>query len=327
MPSKIDSTLKELRQIRQSIKTHETKLVLFGGKGGVGKTTNSAATALYLSNTGRRTLVISSDPSPSLSDIFEKDVGAKLTYIKNNLYAMEIECKAAMEAWKQKYKEVVLGAISRFVSLGDGADSIFDKILPDFGEFFAMGEIVNHYHSGQFQNLVWDTPPSGNAIHQLKLPSVFETSATTGARLLNKFSSAAKAIKQLTGKGGSVRDASIAFQRLKEGAQNVRNILIDPGTQFNLVAIPESLSILQTARLMYDLQDEGIRVGKLIVNHVREDNPKCEKCHKDYLSQQKYLKRFKEEFRGLDIVFMKHFAGEIAGLDRLAEFSEELYGK
>ena len=134
--------VKDVTRLFEGLQESRTKLRLFGGKGGVGKTTTAAATSLYLSEQGEKVLVLSSDPAPSLSDIFERRVGGEIVEIKENLYAIEIDATKAVEHLKDKYGVVALNTISTIVPIEEEAlDDIPNEVVPGLDELFAMEKV------------------------------------------------------------------------------------------------------------------------------------------------------------------------------------------
>src|SRR5690554_2244362 len=150
------------------------KLVFFGGKGGVGKTTSSAAFAFFCANNGEKTLLVSTDPAHSLCDIFEREIGSKITELNKNLYALEIdpeeETQNYIKGIKGKMKDVVSPIIVKEVenqldaaSVSPGSDesAVFDKLM----------EIIINY-SEKYDRIVIDTAPTGHTLRLLSLPEL-----------------------------------------------------------------------------------------------------------------------------------------------------------
>jgi len=120
-----------------------TKIILFGGKGGVGKTSAAAATALALAESGERVLIISSDPAPSLSDIFERPVGGAITVVGERLFAIEINAEAVVEKYKKIYGSAIIDALATIIPIKeDVLDEIPNTVVPGFDELFALEEML-----------------------------------------------------------------------------------------------------------------------------------------------------------------------------------------
>jgi len=176
------------------LKNEKSRLIIFGGKGGTGKTTSSCATAMYLAKKypGKRFLVISSDPAHSLADSFDCPINnSSVTPVKevDNLFAMEMNSQTLLEKFKKKYKS----SIANFSNMSFATDQIdirdfLNFKLPGMQEMMILLEIVNLLKFGIFRPfeydlIIWDTAPTGHTLRLLELPDkvlkwidIFETS-------------------------------------------------------------------------------------------------------------------------------------------------------
>src|SRR4030067_2412209 len=163
----MDSSLKRLDK-------EPKQLIMVGGKGGVGKTTCASAIALHFSLKGKKTLIISSDPTPSLSDIFEMAVGDQETPIKNakNLFGIEISSDVVLKKWKDRFGPEIYEVVSSFASV----DYDFVEYIggaPGIEEEYMLSYILELVDSGQHDLVVWDTAPAGHTLRLLPLPQIF----------------------------------------------------------------------------------------------------------------------------------------------------------
>jgi len=152
----------------------QKRLIMIGGKGGVGKTTCASAIALHFSLQGKKTLIISSDPTPSLSDIFEMDIGDEETPIQgvSNLYGIEISSEVVLRKWKERFGPEIFEVVSSFASLDyDFVDYIGGA--PGIEEEYMLNYILELVESGQYDLVVWDTAPAGHTLRLLHLPQIF----------------------------------------------------------------------------------------------------------------------------------------------------------
>jgi len=153
----------------------EKRVIMFGGKGGVGKTTSSAATALHFAGAGRRTLIITSDYTPSLSDIFEVEIGPQERAIPDvdSLCALEIDPDEVMRRWKKKFGPEVYEAASTLVDMP--YDELIDYVAmaPGIQEEFMLDYILEHIRKERYDVIVWDTAPAGDTLRLLDLPRRF----------------------------------------------------------------------------------------------------------------------------------------------------------
>src|SRR3989304_4100612 len=149
----------------KSLDREPKRLIMIGGKGGVGKTTCASAIALHFSLQGKRTLIISSDPTPSLSDIFEMEIGDRETPIKNtkDLFGIEISSDVVLKKWKERFGPEIYEVVSSFTSLDyDFVDYIGGA--PGIEEEYMLNYILELVESGQYELVVWDTAPAGHTL-------------------------------------------------------------------------------------------------------------------------------------------------------------------
>ena len=150
------------------------RLIMIGGKGGVGKTTCASAIALHFSLQGKKTLIISSDPTPSLSDIFEMEIGDQERAINGtkNLYGIEISSDVVLKKWKDRFGPEIYEVVSSFTSLDyDFVDYIGGA--PGIEEEYMLNYILELVEGAQYDIVVWDTAPAGHTLRLLHLPQIF----------------------------------------------------------------------------------------------------------------------------------------------------------
>ena len=305
----------------------KTKLILFGGKGGVGKTTNASATAFYLSNQGKKVLVVSSDPSPSLSDVFNKEIGGKITEIKENLHAMEIDATQAIERFKEKYGGVLLDIISTVVPVEKNAlDDLPSEVAPGFDELFAMERVLD-FMTEDYDVIVWDTAPTGHTIRLLFLPTSIYSYATGGIKFHTRFAGVLNTVKTWFDRDTSKDTILDTLTELKGIAGNIKNVLSDPEiTEFVPVVIPEALALYQTERLTAFLNEQDISIRRMIINNMVPENG-CKFCKSRRKMQQRYIHEFHKRYGGdMKIIEMPLFPDEVKGLDVISRYADILYG-
>jgi arsenite-transporting ATPase len=301
--------------------------VLYGGKGGVGKTTMAAATALSSALSGTETLVVSTDPAHSLSDTLGVDVPAEPTRIREDapLYAAEIDPDAAMEA--------ELGALggdggpaegvddgSPLGGLGAMGDALGDLgmggTMPGADEAAAMRQLLEYLDDPRFDRVVVDTAPTGHTLRLLELPDVLDSMVGRLLSMREKFGGMMEGLKGMVGAGGGGEGPDL--DELKDRIERLRAVLRDPDrTDFRVVMVPEEMSVVESERLVDRLGEYGIPVQTLVVNRVMEDlagvvdvddewvvSPSldsCEFCQRRWQVQKQSLERASDLFRGRDV--------------------------
>jgi arsenite-transporting ATPase len=311
----------------KEIAKSNTKLILFGGKGGVGKTTNAAATAFYLSNHGKKVLVFSSDPAPSLSDIFDEEIGGKLTEIKENLYAMEIDATQAVESFKNRYGSIILDTLSTIMPIEKNVlDDIPNEVAPGLDELIALEKVMN-FMTEDYDVIVWDTAPTGHTLRLLFLPTTIDSYTTGVIKLRLRLSSILNTIKTWFDRDTSKDAVLDALMELKDTAESVQNILSDANrTEFVPVIIPEALALYQTERLKAFLDEQGISIRRMIINGVVPES-NCKFCTSRRKMQQRYMDELHKRYGGeIKIIEMPLFPDEVKGLEAISSYADMLYG-
>ena len=163
------------------------KVMMFAGKGGVGKTTCAGATALHHALHGEKTLIISTDPTPSLSHIFEIKEKQKPVKVLNNLYLAELGIDEIRQMWDKKFGQEVYEVFSSIVSVEyDAFVDFMSSILPGLGEEFIVDYIKELSISDEYQRIVWDTAPLGQTLRLLETPIMLRTHLKPAPRIYSR---------------------------------------------------------------------------------------------------------------------------------------------
>jgi len=300
---------------------------MIGGKGGVGKTTCAAAIALHFSLQGKKTLIISSDPTPSLSDIFEMEIGDQETPIKNvkDLYGIEVSSEVVLKKWKERFGPEIYEVVSSFASV----DYDFVEYIggaPGIEEEYMLNYILELVEGGQYDLVVWDTAPAGHTLRLLHLPQIFlkhlEAATKFYMNLYSYFEKLKESVKLKKGKR-SLLEIISGWENL---AEKVVSFIRDTQkSDFIIVTIPEALGVRQTERIIKDFDGYQLNVNHLIVNYViQEADCNFHKMRKEM--QQHYIKILKDLYshriRLIELPLMPH---EIKGVESINKISEILF--
>lgn len=303
------------------------KLILVGGKGGVGKTTCSAAIACHFAMRGYRTLIISSDPTPSLSDIFEIPLSAEEQQIAGveNLYALEIQSEIILEKWKERFGPEIHQVLLAFSNLDyDFVDYIGGA--PGIEEEYMLNFIKELAESGRYERIILDTAPAGHTIRLLHLPQLFlnhlEAAAKFYLNLYGAFEKIAQAVRLEKSKK-SILEIIAGWKKL---SQEILDFLRNESlTSFILVTIAEGLGIRLADRILKDFSEYGLPVRHLIVNHLINEAD-CLFHRRRKLMQEKYLQRLRETWgHKLKLVELPLLAEEIKGIKRIQEIARMIF--
>ena len=306
----------------------DKRILFFGGKGGVGKTTCAAAVALAASREGQRVLLVSTDPAHSTSDIFEQRFTREEREILPNLHGLEIDADFEAGRYIAEVKEQVakmfspamVGAASRQIDLAAAMPGVGDVAL-----FDRLTTIVAARNS-VYDLVVFDTAPTGHTVRLLQMPEMLGTwiDALTAQRRRAVERDAA-----IRDDGGEVEPDPIvaALERRRDRLDSVRRRLVEHrDTSFVLVLIPERLPIEETSRAAGALADAGIEVGAVIVNRVLPDGLGGEFYAARRRQEDVYRREIDHRFKTMDRIVIAQLESDVYGLKRLERISAQILG-
>lgn len=301
------------------LEVERPRIVMFCGKGGVGKTTTASATALHFSERGLKTLLLSTDPTPSLSDILELDVREDITPVRGveGLDAVELDYDIVVEMWKEKFGQEVFEVVSSFLPVDE---EIIDYVAnaPGIDQEFALSYVYDLYRGSRYEAIIWDTAPAGGTLSLIKLQEKFYRHLGEASKLYLRVRTA---LEILT-KGRAKRDPLIIIEKWKTLAEEVLSMLKDQKTTAILVTIPESLGVSQTKRVAEELKSYGIRPSAVILNYVvdAEAALSSEFYGKRREMQMEYIREMERLYGGsMEIVTLPLLPFEVKGLEALKE--------
>jgi arsenite-transporting ATPase len=347
-----DPTLVDVEATELPETVDAPEYVLYGGKGGVGKTTMAAATALSSAAAGTATLVVSTDPAHSLSDTLDVEIPSTPTRIReaDPLWAAEIDPEAAME--EGLFGEGGVGVEGEGAPGGDGdavgggaplgglgdlgealGDDAIDPLMggsmPGADEAAAMRQLLEYLDDPRFDRVVIDTAPTGHTLRLLELPEVLDSMVGRLLSMREKFSGMMEGFKGMFGVGGDAAEGP-DLDDLRDRIERLRAVLQDPSrTDFRVVMVPEEMSVVESERLIRRLDEFSIPVNTVVVNRVMEDladvadvdtewvvSPNladCEFCQRRWDVQQNALRRASDLFRGHEVKRVPLLADEVRG--------------
>lgn len=311
-----------------------TQFVLYGGKGGVGKTTCAAATGLSLAESGHETLVLSTDPAHSLSDSFETDLDGEPREVRRRLWAAEIDPDERAEQYRELASGLAADLRSAGIQLDDeDVEEVFGAGVPAGGdEVAALDVFVEFADSERWEYVVLDTAPTGHTLRLLDLPDVMSATLEKTLSIRGQVQRLADSAKRMTMGpayyfgGGRRSEEGDGFVDLKARMERARDLLKDPDrTEFRVVLLPETMAISESERLVERLDEAGLPVRTAVVNRVLEEiDEDCERCRTRQDLHEQRLAEIDERFAGLDVRTLPDRVGEVHGIESLEAIADRL---
>lgn len=309
------------------------KYIIVGGKGGVGKTSMSAAIATAFADRGQTTLIVSTDPAHSLSDAFGQSVsGGDPVPVSSidNLYAQEVD----PDSMKRTFK--MMGDANNGKALGmddmglDELNSLFETIPPGFDEAVALVEIVKYIEAdaqyARFDRIVFDTAPTGHTLRLLALPDFLNGFFGKIISMKSKFGNVMNQLKGMFGNDVDMDNSVEEMEELKRSMNMVRELFRDEiQTEFIVATIPNMMAIAESQRLVDELRKEQIPVRHLFINQMQPSNDDCTFCAARYKEQRSNMKYIEQQLEGLLISTVQSFDKEIKGAAALRAMASQLF--
>jgi arsenite-transporting ATPase len=299
----------------------DRSVILFGGKGGVGKTTCSAATAVQLASRGQKTLIITSDMTPSLSDVLEEPIGDCVRSLDANLFAVEVGADAVVNRWKKRFGRDFQDILSNLVDVealdAESRHQLLDYIgsAPSLREETMLDLIVDLVETGGYERVVWDTAPAGETLNLLSMPTFIRKHLTAGAKVFQGLDMIGK---QLMGRRSiaEIMDEWIAV------SERLSRFLLERAS-FIVVANPEALVVSQARRLFQTLKDYRVHLHGMVINRIVEqaDSPFLQAMKS---TQDKYLQELMRMAEGMRVARLPLSLTEIKGRKALKEIGETM---
>ena len=316
------------------------RLLLFGGKGGVGKTTTSASTAIWLADAGLRVLLVSSDPAHSTSDSLGVKLGPVPTEVEGvpGLYGLEMDPEAKLSTLLPKFGEAMnnmggsgLGGMSMMFDTGakDELDDIksdvktSDMMLPGLDEALAFDELLKHMENPTWDVVVFDTAPTGHTLRFLSLPELIESWSGRLLRLM-RVSGGIRSMLFGRKESDSMKEE---LERFRRRVLHVRRVMSDPATtSFTLVTIPERMGVNETVRAYDSLMEFQLPVGGCLVNRVTPEfeHPFLAKRRGQELER---IEELKSTLKDVNVGSIELADQEVVGIESLRRIGTLLYGE
>lgn len=300
----------------------DLKLVLFGGKGGVGKTSCAAATATALAK-HFKTLLISTDPAHSVSDSLgiQSENGVAPVKGIENLWSTEIAADEAFQSFKNDNEAELKQLLETSTNLDDeDIGDLLKLTIPGIDEIMSFKSIIDFIDEGNYDKYVVDMAPSGHALRLIASPQLLDQWIKVAAKMRWKYR---YMVTSFAGKyQPDQTDAMLV--KLKKTVKKIELLFSDNSKcEFVPVCIPEGMAVSETKRLINDLKRFKIEIKQLIVNNVMTSEA-CSFCKERKKSQQKHIEHLKAGYPDFNLVFVPLFPQEVNGIKNLEKLREHL---
>lgn len=303
------------------------RVLLVTGKGGVGKTTTAASTALELASRGHRVVVTSADPAHSLSDSFDLALGPVPVEVAPNCAAQQID---ARERFEEHWAEIRHWLLEVFDWAGvDSIEAEELAVLPGLDELFALTEIESLCASGEFDVVVVDCGPTAETIRLLSLPDVIgwymDRLFPASRRLHRVVAPVLSRVGRLP-----VADDTVfaAGQRLYDRLESVHGLLSDPAiTSARLVVNPERMVVAEARRTFTQLSLFGYQVDAVIVNRLLSDEVSDSWFESWRAAHAEHLETIEADFAPVPVLRSHLAASDVVGVDALTRFGSDLWAR
>lgn len=302
------------------------RIVLVTGKGGVGKTTVAAATALAAADAGHRTLVTSTDPAHSLADALTVRLESEPTSVVERLDGQQIDTQRQLDHYWGSIRDQLMDVLDWGGAAGIEAEEFL--VFPGMDELFALLEVNRHARSGQYDVLVVDCAPTAETLRLLSLPEVlswyFEKVLPTERRLMR---AARPLLNRLTNLPIPEDEVFGAAQSVFESIDGVKELMSQPQiTSARLVVNPEKMVIDEARRTYSYLGLFGYGVDGVVVNRVLPDLVEDPYFERWRAIQKGHLDAIDDAFAEVPRLRLRLFDDEMVGVERLRVMAAELYG-
>lgn len=304
------------------------RILLFTGKGGVGKTSVAAATALAAAERGARTLVMSTDPAHSLADSFDQELGDEPTFVRSDLWGQQIDTQARLEDNWREISEYAVDVLQWMGMSGIEAEEL--SVIPGLDEIFGLADVKRHHDSGLYDLLVIDCAPTAETLRLLSLPEIMKWYIERIFPIEKRIVKAVRPV--LTRVPGlppiATDEVFHAVERFYRRIEGIREILIDPATtSVRLVVNAEKMVIAEARRTFTYLALFQYRVDSVIVNRLIPDDVSDPYFDRWKSLQEEHLDTINTSFQPIPVLTARLFEREVVGKESLLDLAGDVYGE
>lgn len=301
------------------------RVVLFTGKGGVGKTTVACATALRIAAQGKKTLLMSTDPAHSLADAFGVELGAEPQEVATNLWAEEIDPQQRLE---ENWREIQQHAVNVLQWAGIAEIEAEElSVIPGLDEIFSLADVKRHHDDDPYDVLIVDCAPTGETLRLLSLPDIIQWYMERVFPVERKIVGALRPVaRRMTSLPLPDDGVYAAVRRFYDKLDGVRQVLTDPAvTSVRLVVNPERMVIAEARRTFTYLNLFGYRVDAIVANRLLPDAVSDPYFERWKALQAEHMSTIVDSFAPVPILTAHLRDHELASADALDALGAEIY--
>jgi arsenite-transporting ATPase len=294
------------------------ELVMFTGKGGVGKTTCAATAAIALADHGKDTLLLSTDPAHSVSDSLGEAMGSEIRPVPGvpHLWAVEIDAGAVLAEFRRCFREDLHDILASVTYLdGEDTGALLELELPGLDELMGLHQICGFLSEEprRFRHLVWDSAPTGHTLRLLELPHLIDHWIKVIASITWKYRDLLPLTHTdpLSGEGDTLLLLKRTIRSFIGRVTDARLSRLIP------VTIPEPMAGAETTRLLARLQQLRIPVQFTVVNGILPANPDCGFCYTRHKAMKGYLHELESKLHPLRLVGLPALPAPVRGVQEL----------
>ena len=312
----------------------DRRYIMFGGKGGLGKTTFSAATAYWLARQGKKTLVFSVDPQASLSDIFQKDIfGKGPVKIVDNLWAQEIDADNHIKEYQKEIRQKILDMYG-FEKVPDEVEDYIASASaePAMEESAIFDAVVDIVVKGDYDYYIYDLVPLGHALYYLSMAKVYDEWINKITKLREEMREYETMVSRIKREKETEEDQILTELQYIKGRINTSSGILTSKTKtaFFFVIVPEEMIIMDTAKATGLFSKFDVPILGYVVNRVLPDNLLTQGVPA-YLQnrltmQKKYINEIKATFGSRVLAQVPELERDVTGIQMIARLSEIMYG-
>jgi arsenite/tail-anchored protein-transporting ATPase len=320
---------------RQLLDHPERRYIMFGGKGGLGKTTFSAATAYWLAQQGHRVLVFSVDPQASLSDIFQRDIfGQGPVQITENLWAQEIDADTHIK----EYQDEIRQRIREVNNIDTVPDEIEEYIAaasaePAMEESAIFDSVVDIVSAGDYDYYIYDLVPLGHALYYLSMAKVYDEWISKITKLREEMREYEEMVSRLRREKETQEDQILAeLQDIRTRINTASKVLTDrEHTAFFFVLVPEEMILVDTAKAAELFARFDVPLAGYVVNRVLPEDLLRGDGVPPYLvkraeMQRRHVERIQHDFGDDVMAYVPELERDITGLPMIERMARLMYG-